>query len=234
MTQPLSVRSLPWPSGAEAAAHGMESDGSESGRQARGTAPPDHDTEHTEALMRMAPRIPPGPGNGPDARFMTWLGHYMPEALLALIAMQFAWDVTGGRYGTSAANTAVTVLFVAVFYSDIRYHACRLCEKCAGKTPLDPAAAVRRWRRGLWLTHQAKIILGCVAGVFVTIQAEQMIRHPLWVTLSSDAFWMMITAGIFISQWKHRLLQPWCPWCNWGDGGNEEVSPEIPDPAISR
>jgi hypothetical protein len=35
-------------------------------------------------------------------------------------------------------------------------------------------------------------------------------------------------------QGAHSILQPWCPWCDWGKGGDEEVLPEVPDPALSK
>lgn len=47
------------------------------------------------------------------------------------------------------------------------------------------------------------------------------------------AFTVFIGA-LWIIVWRHSRLRPWCPWCNWGKGGDEEVSPEVPDPALSK
>ena len=45
---------------------------------------------------------------------------------------------------------------------------------------------------------------------------------------------MEIALGFIISVWQHRKLQPWCPYCRWDEGGDEEVSPDVPDPAMSK
>ena len=91
---------------------------------------------------------------------LMWAGHYFLWLSLPFAALILAGDGTGrpGWLGVLAA-AGWFVWFAAVF-TDIRYHAPRLCERCMGATPLDPQAAVERWRPALRANHSRWILLG--------------------------------------------------------------------------
>jgi hypothetical protein len=65
-----------------------------------------------------------------------------------------------------------------------------------------------------------------------------MTTNALWQEDGYRDYADMTVVFIFLvyvtMQHKHKRLQPWCPWCNWGKGGDKEVSPEVPDPALSK
>lgn len=60
------------------------------------------------------------------------------------------------------------------------------------------------------------------------------IWHMSWLSYDLQGALMVPVAAFFVAARKHSVLQPWCPWCDWGHGGDEEVSPEVPDPEMSK
>ena len=61
-----------------------------------------------------------------------------------------------------------------------------------------------------------------------------LFRHPPAWALALSALGSVALGLTYVVTWQHRRLYPWCPFCRWGDGGAEEVSPDVPAPAVSR
>lgn len=181
------------------------------------------------SLMNQVNDLPdPGERGG---RVMMWLGHNLMPIMFAWAAFVVPDDLLGNPGGWMHwAGAAVSVMYLAVFWSEIRWHRKRLCEKCAGKTPLDPEASVRRWKPALRAVHRSTPIV--MSGIILSL-ALSFVGHEFWADLTA-ALLAVGVLGLWLSMHVHDRLQPWCPWCNWGKGGDEEVSPEVPDPALSK
>lgn len=94
-----------------------------------------------------------------------WLGHYSTLLLLAAVAMSVADDATGQSQGTVEwVAAAVWLAWVAALMADIGRHREHLCERCIAASPLDPQAAVTRWRRVLRLHHARGATVAVLAG----------------------------------------------------------------------
>jgi len=167
-------------------------------------------------------------------RAMMFLGHYS-VVVIAAYAVCDIWDDLAGQPGgwPNALLSALVVIFIGAWYSEIRWHGRRLCERCAKLSPADPQRAVERWRPALRWTHMERArgaALGLYLVVIVLEAAWDMDGYRRYADIAVVLF-IVLTWTV---QCAHSLLQPWCPWCNWGHGGEEEVSPEVPDPALSK
>lgn len=125
------------------------------------------------------------------------------------------------------------ILFFWTLWCDFRVHSRQLCEKCVAASPLDPQRSVQRWRPFLKLQHgpvMKRFIIAMVAWFAISLFIT---GNPRWTYYVAVAVQLSVVFFVVIGHW-HSKLQPWCPWCHWDDGGDEEISPEVPDPAISR
>lgn len=171
----------------------------------------------------------------PSNRALMLVGHYSWVFMVALVATNLAEVCTGHRYWglNLAGDLLMASWFSALWLVDRRYHEARLCERCIAATPLNPQASVDRWRRFLRLEHST----GAQTAVFLGILALDVwlvLRHSR-LSSFSDLLVVSLVALMYGAEYIHRRLYPWCPWCDdWGDGGDHEVSPDVPDPAVSR
>lgn len=181
-------------------------------------------------------RIGPAEGNGQFAQFMAAFGHRMMYLMAVFVTAEVCYDALGQPGELTLADTAVICLYLASFYGHARYHRGRLCEPCMARTPLDPQAAVNRWKTALWLVHHRRPIVVCLIVLMVSLLGENVMRvhHAAWAASTLDGTTVLTFGVLMLAQWKHEKLEPWCPWCNWGRGGDKEVSPATPDPAVSR
>jgi len=120
-----------------------------------------------------------------------------------------------------------------VIFFAIPHHQHRLCERCATGTPLDPQATAQRWRPAFWFEHSKWRFVPTIVLVTFLAATWEIHGQPLWFYLANSVILTGIWAG-YLAIWEHVRLQPWCPWCHWGDGGPEEVSPDVPVPSASR
>ena len=110
-----------------------------------------------------------------------------------------------------------------------------------GATPLDPQAAVERWKPALKADHRNKLILLILLANFVWVFGVGNVlvdgahwagipkHHDVWAYFLQDLSTLIIIPAYWLIQRVHRDLYPWCPWCHWDDGGDEEKVPD-PDP----
>jgi hypothetical protein len=169
-------------------------------------------------------------------------GHYALWLVIPFMAVVIANDAAG-RPGwlTWAAGGAQFGWFGALF-TNVSYHAARLCERCGRATPLDPQAAVEQWKPALRLEHRQGFVLVILAANLAwTLAAGSLLvngthalglpaHHVIWAYLLQDVPAVLIISGFFLVERVHRDLYPWCPWCKWGKGGPPELVPD-PDPA---
>lgn len=165
-----------------------------------------------------------------------WLGHYSTLLLLAAVVSSVADDATGQQQGiVEWIAVGVWSLWTAAMLADRGVHQERLCERCVAASPLDPQAAVDRWKRVLRLHHARGAmlaLLGAVIGWDLT--AGALFHHPPVWALAISALASVALGMTYAVTWQHRRLYPWCPFCRWGEGGAEEVSPDVPAPAVTR
>lgn len=167
-------------------------------------------------------------------RLLMWLGHYSDVMIWGFIAAVILGDATGNSIGWIEDTGAVVCGFwVLTKLADSRVHMERLCERCAAATPLDCQAAVRRWKRALWWRHQRKAQLAVFIVMAAIFLLDAIAGKHVWV-YAVHAFGFLVLGLTTIPAWQHRRLQPWCPYCRWDDGGDEEVAPDVPAPAVSR
>lgn len=169
-------------------------------------------------------------------RLAMWLGHYSTALLLAATAASVADAAMGQPDGlVNWILSAVWVAAIAAFMTDMGRHREHLCERCIAATPLDPQAAVTRWRQVLRLQHERRPMLA-LFGVILAwdFASGSLFRHPPGWVLAVNALVAVIIGASYAITWKHRQLYPWCPFCRWDEGGAHEVSPDVPAPAASR
>lgn len=174
------------------------------------------------------------PGRG-DRRAIMWLGHYSVFVLWGGIALFIANDAVGQPSARPWfwIVTVVSVVWIGSLFAD-GYHEDRLCERCIAASPLDPAAAVQRWRPALWWTHQKRLSLIVMLAALSVFVCNALFHHPPW-WLSALSILAFLVLGIsFAVTYQHRRLYPWCPYCHWDDGGDEEISPGVPAPTMAR
>jgi hypothetical protein len=168
------------------------------------------------------------------AKAAMWAGHYSTFILLAAVAASVAYDAAG-RPGGGVIDWAMDVAWlawVASFTADARVHRERLCERCIAASPLDPQAVVTRWRQVLRLHHDRRTMI-VIYGAIVAwdLGSASLFRHPSAWALAVDALTVSVLGATYVVTWQHRRLYPWCPFCSWGDGGPQELSPDIPVPS---
>jgi len=175
------------------------------------------------------------PGIAVPERPAMWLGHYSLQLLWLAVAVTVADDATGQTSSVLEwAGVAAFTLWIVASMADGGVHRERLCERCVAATPLDPQASVGRWRRALRLHHSRKATgVMCGAVLAVSIAADSFRHKPAWALAASALVWVALGA-LNVIPLQHRRLYPWCPFCHWGDGGEGEVSPDVPAPAMSR
>jgi hypothetical protein len=167
-------------------------------------------------------------------RAAMWLGHYSTVLLLAAVATSVADDATGQSQGALEwVTSAVWLAWIAAFMTDVGRHQERLCERCIAASPLDPQAAVTRWRRVLRLHHARRAMLALLGGIIAWDVVNGLFRHPPAWALALDALTAVVLGASYVVTWQHRRLYPWCPFCRWDEGGEHEVSPDVPSPATA-
>jgi ABC-type transport system involved in cytochrome c biogenesis permease component len=170
----------------------------------------------------------------PANRFLMLAGHYAYLGLVAVVVVDVADDGAAFHVpGLRIAAGAVWILWlVAALLADDRYHTSRLCERCIAATPLDPQAAVERRMRWLQLHHETRWqMLALVPAVALELWLGT--SHG-WLSIAADLLLICVISLSFGSEYIHRRLYPWCPMCRWRDGGDHEVSPDVPAPVVSR
>lgn len=148
----------------------------------------------------------------PWTRFATRFAHWHPLYELAILVVLVA-----GLF-TQAAFPLLLLVLLAEFAGNTiahRHHH-RLCSRCAAKTPLDPAAAVKRHRRALRYVHRnPKRVLAVYAGATLIVLISYFWPSPatgLASLLVLISFFVDCSASSY-TMLRHRPLQPWCPWC---------------------
>ena len=164
-----------------------------------------------------------------------WLGHYSTVLLLGAVAVSVADDAAGQPGGPlDWLTSAMWLAGIAALMADVGRHQEHLCERCIAASPLDPQAAVTRWRRVLRLHHERRAVIALFGGIIVwDFVSDSLFRHPPAWVLAVDALTMIILGASYVVTWQHRRLYPWCPFCRWGDGGAHEASPDVPSPATA-
>jgi hypothetical protein len=169
-----------------------------------------------------------------DDRTMMLLGHYGIFVLGAYAAYDIWDDLAGQPHGWPRGVLSVFVVaFIACWYSEMRWHGRRLCERCARQSPIDPDRAVRRWRPALRWAHMERAHKACLA-VYLALVMTELAWNMDGYRRYADIAVVSFIVFTWVIQRAHSALQPWCPWCDWGEGGDEEVFPEVPDPALSK
>lgn len=123
--------------------------------------------------------------------------------------------------------------FLAIFLNN--KHFGEMCERCLGKMPLNPDAAVKRWKWALRSVHKiinfgAKKLIA-FAVIFCGIYQIAWYTLPHY-SITNNVLYSVagVTVGAFsVMASKHQQLQPWCPWCR-GNGGHAHS--EQPNPVI--
>jgi hypothetical protein len=165
-----------------------------------------------------------------------WLGHYEVAFLLAAVGISIAGDALSTPDPLGWTGTAAWTAWLVTLAADIRFHRWQLCERCISHAPaLNPQAAVDRWKRALWFSHQRllQVVLMLVVLGFIFLSGFGFGHHEQPWQYAIDALALTLLAGVTVARYEHGRLQPWCPWCHWGKGGEEEVSPPVPEvPAV--
>jgi hypothetical protein len=170
---------------------------------------------------------------------LMWTGHYALWMTIPYIVLTVISDVTGQPGWLTWVLAPAIVLFYGSVIIDSQYHHARLCGRCFAAAPLDPQAAVDKWRPVLRADHKNRMILAILGANFLwSVLIGSLLvdgvrwaglpaHHAAWAYLLHDLPVIVIVISYWVMARKHRDLYPWCPWCHWRDGGDEE---EIPDP----
>jgi hypothetical protein len=172
----------------------------------------------------------------PVNRLLMFAGHYAFLALAALVALVVADDAAGQRVPllSLAADIALPVCIVVMFVG-FSYHNVRLCERCVTATPLDPQKAVTRWDAVLRFDHmRGWKFLAYFALFAANVAANVAANWRGWGDVT-DILFVVFIGALYGAEYGHRRLYPWCPYCpRWDGGGEHELSPDVPDPALSK
>jgi hypothetical protein len=170
---------------------------------------------------------------------LMWIGHYSLWLFIPYLVLSIATDAAGRPDWLSWIALPALIAFWGSVIIDNGYHSAKLCERCMGGTPLDPQAAVEKWRPALRADHRNGMILAILlANIAWTFGAGSLLvngglglpkHHDVWAYLLQDIPSLIIITSYWIIVRVHRDLYPWCPWCHWGDGGKHEAVPD-PDP----
>ena len=160
-----------------------------------------------------------------------WAYITVPVLAVILVTNDFRHGSYGGLLGFVGHLAAVaTAAWLWTMWCEIRVHGRKLCEQCAQDAPAAPQLTVARWKPALRLVHSP--LPGMLLAALLLIQLP-FIWHMTWLVYDLQGALMVPVVAFFVATRKHSVLQPWCPWCDWGHGGDEEVSPEVPDPEMS-
>jgi hypothetical protein len=170
-----------------------------------------------------------------DGAAALWLGHYSDPLLWTAIAVSIGDYATRERYWpVLAAAVVVWAVAVTAQVADVRRHREALCERCIAVVPLDPQAAVARWK-GVLRAHHARVaMVAMMATVVAWDGAFAAFRHPPWWAYAVAVLAAVALGVSTLVTWQHRRLYPWCPFCHWDDGGDHEPSPDVPAPSVTR
>jgi hypothetical protein len=172
------------------------------------------------------------PGGDRYADALKCLGHYSSHIMAGVTAIAIPNDLTAGRIIPLTWISAVAwMIWMASIYAEARYHSEHLCERCIAATPLDPGAAVKRWKPALWWKH-SKISAAALIIVFIWSLSATVSVIGGWLWYALGAPLLLILAGTIFAMHQHHRLYPWCPWCHWPDEGGEEVVPDVPAPTV--
>lgn len=168
---------------------------------------------------------------------MMRLGHCAMAVLPFIIASFIIRDLLGWPGGgVSFVFDVLTSAWAWTIWCEITVHSRHLCERCAAETPLDPQRSIDRWRPALFGFHRG-VLQGALVAVLAWAAVTTVVFHgphwPYWACVADACLQAAIAVTLFGS-YKHSRLQPWCPYCHWDDGGDAEVSPDVPAPAVSR
>jgi hypothetical protein len=170
-------------------------------------------------------------GPGRPSRLGMMLGHYSRLVMMAAIVVTGVTVFTGGAALLSVALACWAAYAVTARYERVA-HAGMLCGRCVAATPLDPQAAITRWRPALSWFHSRWYQVDYLIFLGWWVIADLLAGHLDWLSLAGDgAAYLVLTWGVLASH-QHRRLHPWCPDCGWGDGGDTEGA-GAPDPAPS-
>lgn len=165
-----------------------------------------------------------------DSRALMWLGHNSIRITFAYAAVTISTNAAGQPDLLTWPAAALSAAWIVSIMAEMSYHDDRLCEKCIHATPLDTQKAVDRWKPALGAHHQR--ILGWVVALIIitgTVATPLSPSHPKpWWYYAANIVVVTMVAGYFGVQHIHRRLYPWCPWCHWDDGGDAEISPDVP------
>jgi hypothetical protein len=169
-------------------------------------------------------------------------GHYALWLAIPFTALIIAADATGRPGWLTWTEAGAQAAFIAALIISFTYHDAKLCERCMAATPLDPQAAVNRWRPALRLDHTRWLLLivlianlawgQLTAYLFINgVHALGLPRHHApWAYFTQDIPMVIIIVGYWTILRVHRNLYPWCPWCKWGRGGGPQEAVPDPDP----
>jgi len=91
------------------------------------------------------------------------LGHHALWLTVPFMALVLAADLSGRPGWLTWVTAGAQLAWFGAILTDAGYHAARLCERCMGATPLDPQAAVERWKPALRLEHRSGVLIAVLA-----------------------------------------------------------------------
>lgn len=175
------------------------------------------------------------PGGRSENRALMLIGHYAVYFLLAYAVIAVTTNVMGEPDYMTWPVTVFAVLWLGSFAVDFNYHESRLCERCIAATPLDPQAAVSRWKLLLRARHRRVFHVGVLGAILVCLVLRFTVASGAhWYGYVLDTIVLVPVIAMTVADLVHRRLYPWCPWCHWDDGGDKEPSPDIPDVPVAQ
>jgi len=174
-------------------------------------------------------------GDGWLSRALKWLGHYGGLSFVVMIAITVtnlaAGDPSGGPLAW-ATNVIVIAWFIVFMLHD-RWHR-GLCERCIRSAPLDPEKTCTRWIFALRWHHLNRPLKIGILIAFVIAMA--LLGHfggrTFWAHAAETALLLPLSL-VYLAEFEHTRLRPWCPFCRWDEGGDAEVVPGPVQPAVS-
>jgi hypothetical protein len=169
----------------------------------------------------------------PENRALMAAGHYSWVFMVVFVAFALAAIVTSNRllWLDIVADVAMVAWWFALGVLDKRYHEARLCERCVHAAPLDPQAAVDRWKAALKTEHFPVLVLAALVSVLVV---SWLVPQHGWPHLLARLLTLAAFMLLYVPEYVHRRLYPWCPWCRWEDDGDPEQVPELPREPAAR
>lgn len=158
-------------------------------------------------------------------------GHFAYYLLAAALAAGVLYNILGRPGWLDWPATALWFAWYAALAAQMLYHDSHLCERCIAAAPLNPQAAVDRWKPALGQWHRvlANLVFSAAALALIWVH-----WHPAWLWYALNSAGLVLLAVFWLAEYQHRRLYPWCPWCHWGGGGDEELVPDAPVPDIEK